>query len=395
MWSDQTGTGALVDPVNGIMDATQLVPGGPYQFGYTVVDPACGQSSALVAIFITGYPDPGGDTAISVCATDAPFDMSTRLIGTPQQGGIWTGPGGVPVSVIFDPATQPGGAYVYALAGTAPCADTSAILNITVEQPPQAGQDLAVQACNSGQLDLGTVLGPDADPGGAWIDQDGTGALSGVQVDLGGLEPGVLDILYVVDNTGCAADSASLALSVVDGVRIIDTLLTCNTVDRTYTVTLVLAGGDPGSYVVSGVPGVVSPQPPYTFVSEPILTSSPFNLTVDDANGCSPRVLTGATPCAFQEPVFVPESFTPNGDGTNDAFIIPGIEGYPLNRVDIFNRWGATVYTAAGYNNGTIRWDGTSADALIPGDLPTGTYFYVLDLGDGSPVLKGFVYLNR
>lgn len=395
VWSDLLGTGALIDPAGGVLDATLLPPGGPYQFGYTVFDAACGDASSLLAIVVANYPDPGGDATIAVCSTAAPFDMLGRLAGAPQQGGVWTDPAGDPVQATFDPAVQAGGVYRYNLPGTAPCADTTASLTIIVDQPPQAGADVQAQSCNGGPLDLSTTLAADAQAGGTWSDPGGTGVLSGTIADLTGIAPGAYTFVYTVSNAGCGSDAAVLALTVVEGVRIADTVLTCNTVDRTYTITLVIEGGDPGSYSVTGVPGAISAQAPYTFVSAPLFTSQSFSLTVDDANGCAPRVLTGGTPCAFAEPVFVPESFTPNGDGTNDAFILPGIEGYPQNRIDIFNRWGAAVYSSAGYNNGTVRWDGTSGDALIPGDLPTGTYFYVLDLGDGSPVLKGFVYLNR
>ncbi len=93
--------------------------------------------------------------------------------------------------------------------------------------------------------------------------------------------------------------------------------------------------------------------------------------------------------------VKIPEGFTPDGDGINDNFVIQGIDQYPNAEMIIFNRWGNKVYeSTGGYNN---DWNGTSNFGLrIGGDkLPIGTYFYVLELGDGSKAVKGFVYLNK
>ncbi len=90
----------------------------------------------------------------------------------------------------------------------------------------------------------------------------------------------------------------------------------------------------------------------------------------------------------------IPEGFSPNSDGTNDLYVIQGIGNYPKNKFSIFNRWGNQVFEAAPYTN---TWNGKSTEGLrIGGDeLPVGTYFYILDLGDGSPVKKGYIYLNR
>ena len=105
----------------------------------------------------------------------------------------------------------------------------------------------------------------------------------------------------------------------------------------------------------------------------------------DIHNPCSPNV------CAL----FVPEIFTPDGDGINDYWRIDGIENYPNNTLVILNRWGNVVYETEGYNN---EWDGRSTSNLnIGGDeLPTGTYYYVLDTKNSEiGVLKGYVYLQR
>jgi gliding motility-associated-like protein/uncharacterized repeat protein (TIGR01451 family) len=96
----------------------------------------------------------------------------------------------------------------------------------------------------------------------------------------------------------------------------------------------------------------------------------------------------------YPENFFIPEGFSPNGDFINDVFVIRGIENYPENTFVIFNRWGNKVFEKKHYLN---TWDGRATTGLILGgdDLPIGTYFYILDLGDGTDVYKGTIYLNR
>ncbi|HMN06233.1 MAG TPA: gliding motility-associated C-terminal domain-containing protein [Flavobacteriales bacterium] len=390
IWTEQTGIGAIS---GSLLDATSLVPGAAYPMVYTVEDPGCGQMQSVVFLFISPFPNPGQDTTVVVCSTNPAFPLED-LLRNAEPGGTWTGPGGQPVNGIFDPATDLAGTYAYVLAGNEFCADTAAHITVQVNLPANAGSDAALQACNDGQIDLYPLLGGAA-PGGTWSDPDATGALQGGMVDAGALPAGQYHFRYRVDVAGCPSESAEVLLTVVDGVVVSDLERVCNEQDRTYIVRFTLSGGDAASYSVTGAPGTISAQAPYVFTSQPIFTSQPFAFMVDDANHCAPVVVEGETPCAFPDAVFVPESFTPNGDNINDSFVIPGIEGYPNNTIHIFNRWGGEVYKATGYDNVRVVWDGSSPDALLPGDASTGTYYYVLDLGNGTDPIKGFVYLNR
>lgn len=81
--------------------------------------------------------------------------------------------------------------------------------------------------------------------------------------------------------------------------------------------------------------------------------------------------------------------FSPNDDGQNDTFYIDCITQYPDNQLEVFNRWGNLVYHKKGYDN---TWDG-KADGSAK-TLPEGTYFYVLDLGNGSAKKSGWLYLK-
>ncbi len=101
--------------------------------------------------------------------------------------------------------------------------------------------------------------------------------------------------------------------------------------------------------------------------------------------------------------LFIPEIFSPNGDGNQDYFRIKCIENYPNAKIEIYNRWGNLVYEQKNYGNtdvwGTTDawWDGYSDQKMRFGrdKLPPATYFYILYLNDGSKPRNGFIFLNR
>ncbi len=95
------------------------------------------------------------------------------------------------------------------------------------------------------------------------------------------------------------------------------------------------------------------------------------------------------------EPVIVYQAVSPNGDNSNDTWVIQAIDEYPNNNVQIFDRWNALVYQRSGYDNDAQAWAGDANEGLNKGELPDGTYFYIVDLGDGSELLKGFLVLKR
>ena len=90
------------------------------------------------------------------------------------------------------------------------------------------------------------------------------------------------------------------------------------------------------------------------------------------------------------EPLLVPaQAFTPNGDGNNDSWMVPGIDNYPNNRVSVYNRWGHLVFEANGYSN---DWEGFYKKNSEK--LPQGSYLYVIDLGEGGAPLRGWIFIN-
>ncbi len=71
--------------------------------------------------------------------------------------------------------------------------------------------------------------------------------------------------------------------------------------------------------------------------------------------------------------IYIPNAFTPNGDGKNDKFRILAFENYKLIKLVIYNRWGVRVFQAANTYNG---WDGKFNGVL----QPMGAYVYNLEL---------------
>jgi gliding motility-associated-like protein len=85
-------------------------------------------------------------------------------------------------------------------------------------------------------------------------------------------------------------------------------------------------------------------------------------------------------------------AITPNGDGIQDVWIIQDIEFFPNNRVVVVDRWGGIVYEASGYNNVSVVWTGENTSGNL---LPTGTYFYRIEIQQMREVLTGSIELVR
>jgi gliding motility-associated-like protein len=87
----------------------------------------------------------------------------------------------------------------------------------------------------------------------------------------------------------------------------------------------------------------------------------------------------------------VPSTFSPNGDGVNDYWVIQGVTDFPDSELSVFNRWGNLVYQKAPYDN---SWDGRASSSVFGSDeLPEGTYYYILKM-DGE-LYKGSVYIKK
>ncbi|MBV7532378.1 cadherin domain-containing protein [Chitinophaga sp. sic0106] len=216
--------------------------------------------------------------------------------------------------------------------------------------------------------------------------KDGTGA---VRFTLKDNTKGTTTITVLVrDNGGVAnggvdqvAITFELLVNEVPDVKVVSDKP--NPVPAGSIVKLTASGGvsyewGDGAYIIDGK-------------NTPVLTIKPeansvYLVTVTNVNGCT---VTTDVKVEVRGEVQVEAAnlLTPNGDGINDRWVVKNIGRYLNNEVRIFDRAGRLVYTRKGYNN---EWDGK----LNGQPLAEGTYYYILDLGNGSS-MKGFITIVR
>ncbi len=126
-------------------------------------------------------------------------------------------------------------------------------------------------------------------------------------------------------------------------------------------------------------PNILTPiANPLQDIDYTISATSPFGCgTVTDQ--VSIRVFKG---------VFIPNSFTPNADGINDFWNVPALAAFPKSEVSVYDRYGALIYSSKKNSKG---WDGRYKGQ----PATSGAYTYIIDLKNGSPLLKGTLVLLR
>ncbi len=130
-----------------------------------------------------------------------------------------------------------------------------------------------------------------------------------------------------------------------------------------------------------------------TTIYNPVVTpqeTTTYTLEVTDTLGCiSNESITISVSERPLPEIVIYNSFSPNGDGVNDYWVIENIDKYPNSQLDIFNRNGNKVFSANNYQN---NWDGKYRNK----DLPAHTYYFILNTGESEKgILHGNVTIIR
>jgi len=195
---------------SGFFDPATDAPGN---FTYTVAGIApCPSASTTVTVEVLSNPDAGTDGTITLCTNNASFDLFGQLGGTPDIGGVWTGPDGI-INGQFDPLTMSAGSYVYTLSVPSPCVSASSVVDVAVVALPDAGLDAGLTLCASTvAIDLYDQLTGTPDAGGSWTDPN-----NAVHASL--FDPAVDDAgvyTYTVGGTApCPSASATVTIDLV------------------------------------------------------------------------------------------------------------------------------------------------------------------------------------
>ncbi|HEY0978747.1 MAG TPA: choice-of-anchor L domain-containing protein [Flavobacteriales bacterium] len=164
---------------------------------------------------------------------------------------------------------------------------------------------------------------------------------------------------------GCGEPTGSTNITLLDHVPIVltaeDVYLNC---DQDSTLLQVSVSGGLGTVNTAWSNGTIGDGTTVTGLQNGVYTvwatdecPQTVGLSVNVHAGCE---------------ISIPNVFTPNGDGHNDAWVIGGL-GRSRHSVRVFNRWGQTIFESRNYNNG---WRAM--------DVPDGTYFYEV-LSEGTP----------
>ena len=187
--------------------------------------------------------------------------------------------------------------------------------------------------------------------------------------------------LYLSSTNGCSSDTATTSVSVIpnpivnagpdlvvqEGKTVIINAIVTNALTFKWT---------PRTYLSSE--GV---KTPLTAPKQNI----GYRLTATGTNGC-----TGydSVYVKILKPLNIPNVFSPNGDGTNDTWVIKSLADYPGCTVEVFNRYGSQVFISNGYAK---PWDGTYKG----NQLPVATYYYIVDPKNGLDKVTGYVVILR
>jgi gliding motility-associated-like protein len=342
---------------------------GTFQVIYTIPG-TCGAADTTT-VTVTPQANATITAPTAICTNSAPFNLSAV---TP--GGTWSGVGIISGAAgTFDPSVSGGGTFTvtYSIGGA--CGDT-ATQNVTVNAIPTPSFSSNI---NSGCEPLTCVsfFESTSTTCANVIYQFGDGDSAFVTAPSHCYDTaGVYSVtLQCIDNNGCVGTItipnmitvspkpvANFTMSptspVAPGVNVDFTDITPGGVTSQWNF------GDPGSGLANTSTG--------TPASHVYLNEGDYcvELIATNGGGCVDTVKYCLV-VVGEATIFIPNVFTPNGDGNNDVWMVTTHNMAEIY-YEIYDRWGLKIATWNGLTGG---WDGQTKNGRL---APDGTYYYIL-----------------
>lgn len=172
------------------------------------------------------------------------------------------------------------------------------------------------------------------------------------------VNPGQFGVQAIATNSSGCADSASQTLT----VHALPTATITSPLIKRVAVPLTL----PATYSSGIVSYNWTPAATLSCADCPNPVATPkfntkYDLVVVDSNGCRNTAFVQVNVLCENADVFIPNTFSPNGDGSNDVFYVRGKGLDRVKSLRIFNRWGQVVFEKRDFpvNEPSVGWDGT------------------------------------
>lgn len=243
--------------------------------------------------------------------------------------------------------------------------------NLTVSQPPNICTGESVTITASGFLNY------------TWSPATGLNTNTGPTVTA---SPSVTTTYTVVASDTCGTDSATVVVRVSNAVDAAFGLIADNCTGNATFINQSLAGANAYAWYVNQIKVSEDSNAVYNFVNTGQYNVS---LVTNPGTNCADTLTTLYNFTRFDEStLYIPNSFTPNGDGINEGFKAYGDSTCFKGELLIFNSWGELIYeTNDPLNN---AWNGKYKDEKVP----VGVYAYRLILNSGKSYY-GMVALIR
>ena len=362
-----SGTGVF-DPANDL--------GGTYTYTITT---SCGMATSEVDVIVNQLPNTGTNSNVTFCPADPSTDLITYLGGSPETGGTWL-PALISGTGDFDPSQDPAGTYTYTVSNS--CGSSSSTVDVMITAPTNSGNDNSITICDSQtSFNLSDSLAGTPDAGGSWspVLTSGNDLFDPAQ------DPAGIYTYTVTNSCGTSSSNLTVNISSAPSVGLGNVYVTCPSSDPIDLLSVINGSPEVGgvwSPVLTSGTNVFDPQ------LDPMVD---YVYTVSNECGSSSTDLTitsDGVDC--DQHIFVPNVFSPDGNGENDELFVRG-KGIDFFNFYLYNRWGQLIFETSSLD---VGWDGSFGGKPVN----AGVFVYVLKgkFANGEEIdLKGNVTLVK